>query len=171
MQKQLQLFLDSEDEADLSKLLANRFPGIRFLNDNVWKAAPDCQEGIEKCGSGRVYLYNGSLEEIPTIRRRNGDLEGPTAGCVVQILRTIEKEGVLLSGRIAISIGDNDHEMRDFAKGVWTCVTKVGKVGVLRPDGKVDKHYLVGRHARKKVEDGEIKIADRAVGMTYEPVA
>lgn len=170
MIKQLQLLLDREDEADLSIRLTNSFPGIRFLNDNVWKDAPDCQDAIENCSTGRVYLYNGMLEKLPTFRRKNGDLEGPTAGCVIQILRSREKEGVLLSGRIAISFDDDDDQMRDFANGVWKCVKNSGKIGVLRPDGWVDKKYLVGNHARSKVEVGKIQIGDGATKMIYDVV-
>ncbi len=45
---------------------------------------------------------------------------------------------------------------------------KIGEIVVRRPDGKIDKHYLVGRHAKQAVVDGLLVIADRAVGIEYE---
>ncbi|REJ64953.1 MAG: hypothetical protein DWQ31_19835 [Planctomycetota bacterium] len=168
MKKQLQLFLTPDDEVELSAILKEEVPGIQFLNGNLWQEYPDCRDGIEYCETGIVYLYFGSLEQLPTMRRKDGRVEGPTAGCVIQVLRPIVKDEVLLSGRVAVGIDDDDDHMRDFVSRVWRCVRSVGKIGVVRPDGKIDKHYLVGHHARKTVADGMIKIADRAVGLHYE---
>lgn len=170
MMKQLQIFLTTKDETRLSGLLRSEFPGIYFLNDNVWPDHPDFREGVENCDSGRVYLYRGFLEEIPTMRRKDGQLEGPIAGCVVQVLRPITKDGILLSGRVAAGIDDNDERMREFVSAVWKCVKQLGRLGVLRPDGKVDKHYLLGLDAREKVMNGYLRIADRAVRMDYLPI-
>lgn len=171
MQKQLQLFMVDTDELELSRLLTHDIPGIRFLNDNVWPSTPDSRQSIGECSSGRVYLYRESLEDLPTMRRKNGDLEGPIAGCVVQILRSLERDGILLSGRIAISIDAGDKQMLDFANRIWKCLTRIGKVGVVRPDGRIDQNYLVGTNTKKRVAEGAVRIADRAVGMLYEPVA
>ncbi len=54
------------------------------------------------------------------------------SGCVFQLIRSREQEGLLLSGRIAIGFDDDDEQMRDFVKGVWKCVSEIGEVGVLR---------------------------------------
>lgn len=170
MKKQLQLFLTRDDESELSRLLKTEFSDLRFLNDNVWRETPDCQDGIENCDSGRVYLYRGSLDQLPTARRKTGEIEGPIAGCVIQILRSLEMNDVLLSGRVAAGFDDNDLEMRQFASIVWKCVKSVGTQGVVRPDGRTDKNYLVGRHARVAAVEGLIRIADRAVRMEYVPV-
>ena len=169
MQRQLQIFLTRSDESELSRALKEEFPEIRFLNDNVWPELPDCRDGIENCDTGRVYLYRGSLEQLPTMRRKTGDIEGPIAGCVVQVLRSCEEGAVLFSGRVAAGIDDSDERMREFVSIIWKCVKRVGRQGVVRPDGTIDRHYLVGDNARRAVAAGVIKIADRAVGMLYEP--
>ena len=144
-------------------------PEIRFLNDNVWAERPDCRGGIEDCGSGRVYFYLGPLESLPTGRRKSGELEGPIAGCVIQMLRSRCAGTVLLSGRVAVGFDNGNEGMRLFVAKVWKCVRCVGRLGVQRPDGKIDKNYLVGHFARRDVADGVVTIADRAVGMQYEP--
>lgn len=169
MKKQLQLFLTRGDEEELSRLLKAEIPGIQFLNDNVWPESPDRRSSIEDCESGRVYLYCGLVEQLPVVRRKDGQIEGPIAGCVIQFLRSLEKDGTLLSGRIAVGAEDSASEMRDFVSVVWKCVERVGAKGVVRPDGAVDNHFLVGRHARQAVADRVVKIADRLVGLHYEP--
>lgn len=168
MKKQLQLFLSREDESGLSTLLKAELADLWFLNDNVWPDNPDCRDGIEDCNSGLVYLYQGSLDLLPTGRRKTGDVEGPTAGCVIQIIRCRFEDGTLLSGSVAAGIADDDERMRNFVSKVWKCVRKTGTVGVKRPDGRIDRHYLVGHRARKLVEEGYIVIADRAVRIVYE---
>lgn len=172
MKKQLQMFLTLEDEVLLSECLRCEIPGILFLNDNVWTVSPDCRSGIEDCHTGRVYLFASHLEQLPIARRKNGDLEGPIAGCVIQLLRTIEENGVLLSGRVAAGIDDDDDDqIRDLVDKVWKCVKRVGRVGVVRPDGKTDRNYLVGYHAKKLFADNSVRIADRAIRMNYVPIA
>lgn len=169
IKKQLQLFLTERDETALSRCLVDAVPGITFLNDNVWPEHPDCRNAIEECKSGRVYLYLGLLEELPTGTRKDGQLEGPIAGCVIQILRPRWIDGVLLSGRVAVGYFEGDTHMKDFVSVVWKCVKKLGKVGVVRPDGRIDKNYLVGEDTQTRVEKGEFTIADRAIRMPYVP--
>ena len=171
MKRQIQTFLTQEDESTLSKILKGEFVGIKFLNDNVWPQRPDTRDGIEMCDSGRVYIFDGELDEIPTFVRKSGELEGPAAGCVIQILRSSLADGTLRSGRIAAGIDDQDHQMREFVQKVWKCLKEIGEIGVRRPDGDIDKHYLVGRSAKQAVADGELVIADRAVGMKFELIS
>jgi hypothetical protein len=171
MKKQLQLFLAFDDERRLSDILKSEIPNVRFLNGNVWVEKPDVKDGIEYCESGIVYLYAGDLDALPTMRRKDGRLEGPAAGCVVQILRPLIQDGVLLSGRVAAGFKDDDSAMSDFVSKVWNCVMKIGRLGVLRPDGRKDRNYLVGEHVKKMKSSNELRIADRAIGMFYELVS
>ncbi len=170
MKKQLQLFFAPDDEIELSKCLKVEIPGISFLDDNVWSGSPDYRQGVEDCDTGRTYLYSGQRAKLPTAPRKNGEIEGPIAGCVVQMLRATEQEGVLFSGRVAAGISDDDKAMRDFVDKVWKCVRSVGKVGVVRPDGRTDKNYIVGHHALRLIAVGKLRIADKLIGMHYEPV-
>jgi hypothetical protein len=169
VKRQLQLLLTTMDQAQLSHFLREQVPGLRFLDDNVWASRPVTRSGIEACSTGRVYLYNQPLDSLPTITRPNGELEGPTAGCVIQLLRPVQREHVLFSGRIAVGHLDTDTAMRDFVQSVWKCVRRVGRIGVLRPDGRVDRNYLVGADAGHKHLDGVLEIRDRATEMLYQP--
>jgi hypothetical protein len=170
MQRQLQLIITQVDEAELSRRLRKLIAGIKFLNDNVWPEDPEVREGIEECNSGRAYLYNGALDALPTARRKFGDVEGPIAGCVIQVLRPRMVDSVLLSGRIAVGFDESDLAMRTFMSQVWRCVKTIGTIGVLRPDGLVDRHYLVGADARAQCDAGRIRLADRAIGLEYMPI-
>ena len=168
MTKQVQIFFTPEDEAEFSRVLVENVEGLHFLDDNVWLDSPDSRNGIEECSSGRAYLYSGDLEQLPTRRRTDGRLEGPVAGCVIQVLRSQASDQVLRSGRLAAGVADDDAGMRDFVVNVWKLAKRVGKVGVLRPDARVDKNYLVGNAARRAVSDGDLVIADRSVGIYYK---
>lgn len=100
MNKQLQLFLTRCDEEQLSLLLREEIAALLFLDGNVWPDCPDCRGSIGQCDTNIVYLYCRPLDELPTLRRKDGWLEGPVAGCVIQILRSIEKDKILLSERV-----------------------------------------------------------------------
>ncbi len=168
MKRQLQLFLSVEDEKALSVVLKETIPAIVILNDNVWPVTPDRREGIEECSSGRAYLFGGPIDSLPIFRRKNGELEGPISGCVVQILRSILKDDVLFSGRVAVGFYDEDNAMKTFVSKVWRCVKKLGAVGVLTPEGDIDKGYLIGSNVAAKMEKGTIRIADRATSILYQ---
>lgn len=170
VKKQLQLLLTSRDEADFSTFLKSSVPSITFLNDNVWHDLPDVRPGIEECDSLRVYLYDRPLESLPKFRRKNGDLEGPIAGCVIQVLRPRENDGVLRSGRLAVGFDRTDDRMRRFVNSVWKCVKQVGMFGVVCPDGRVDKHYLVGRHAANESAASRLRLRDGSVEVYFKPL-
>lgn len=167
MKKQIQLFLTTRDEERLSELLSAAIESISFINDNVWRESPDYKEGITQCDSGRVYLYGGDRQSLPIRRRKAGDVEGPTAGCVIQLLRPKAVGNELHSGRLAAGIDEKDVFMRDFVNDVWKTLRKIGTRGVVRPDGRTDRQYLVGADARNRALEGQLRLLDRAIGMPY----
>ena len=168
MKNQQLLLLHLDDEIHWTALLKASIPDIRFLNDNVWTRAPDERNGIEDCPSGRVYLLDRDPASLPTIRRETGELEGPIAGCVVQVLRPRVLDDLVLSGRVAAGYHDGDESMKALVAKIWPTLTKLGTIGVLRPNGEIDKQYLVGTQLAIKVRAGEAKMADRATKMSYE---
>jgi len=165
MKKQIQLFLNHEDEIQFTAMLVRAVPGMVFLNDNVWPSIPDQRNGIEDCSSGRVYLFEGPLDILPTKKRKAGDLEGPTSGCVVQVLRPRVKEGVIFSGRVATGFDDADGRMKSFVSKIWKCLEQVGIRGVLTPGGEVNRNYLIGKNLVEELKGGSVCIADRATGI------
>lgn len=168
MNKQLQLFLSLEDEIRWSGILKASIPALKFLNDNVWAGAPEERKGLEFCLSGRVYLFNGDVNCLPTRIRKTGETEGPISGCVVQVIRpALTENNTLLSGRVAAGFDANDYEMKSFVTKIWQTLKELGELGVVRPDGDIDKHYLVGADLFSKIKAGNLKIADRATKLPY----
>jgi hypothetical protein len=169
MKKQVQLFLSLEDEIRWSRILKMSISNIKFLNDNVWTGPPDERQGIENCLSGRVYLFDGELESLPTIVRRTGEIEGPISGCVVQVIRpALLEDNTLLSGRVAAGFETNDARMKALIAKIWESLKTLGSMGVLRPDGEIDTNYLVGTDLHSRVKRGEFQIADRATKLSYK---
>ena len=167
MKRQIQTFFTVEDEFELSRMLNESSSELHFLDDNVWDGTPKVEAGIQACASGRAYLYPGRLADLPTRARSDGALEGPIVGCVVQVLRCRLLGDVLQSGRIAASSDDEDSRMLEFISKVWKLAKRIGRLGVVRPDGRLDKSYLLGSGARRAVLDGELIISDRSVGIYY----
>ena len=169
LKQQLQLFLSLEDETRWSGILRASIPTIKFLNDNVWAGPPDERPGIENCLSGRVYLFDRDINCLPTIIRKTGETEGPISGCVVQVLRpALLEDNTLLSGRVAVGFDTNDPRMKSFVSRIWVTLKNLGFLGVLRPDGEIDKNYLVGKDLHSRVQRGEFQIADRATKLPYK---
>ena len=127
--KQIQIFFDTNDEAALSQLIKDTFPDIHFLDSNLWPDELATGESIEKCKNHDVYLYRGELSQLPTGRRKNGWIEGPNAGCVVQVLRSREKDGTLFSGRIAVGYNENDQKMKELVAAVWRFAKQISTRG------------------------------------------
>lgn len=167
-QKQLQLFLSLDDEIHWSTLLKEAIPTIKFLNDNVWLGSPDERSDIESCQSGRVYLFDGELRNMPTIIRKTGEVEGPVSGCVVQVLRPAIMERTLLSGRVAVGFDDRNMRMKEFVTRIWKTLKDIGKTGVVRPDGQIDNNYLVGTDIGSQLKNGKAQIRDRATNMRMQ---
>ena len=168
MNKQVQLFLNLEDETRWTRILKASIPTIKFLDDNVWEGSPNVQSGIETCRSRLVYLFDGDLDSLPTLIRKSGETEGPTSGCVIQVIRPlIREENTVLSGRVAVGFDTNDVHMKTFVTKVWASLKALGHLGVVGPDGTINKNYLVGNDLQSRVRLGEITIADRATKIPF----
>ena len=167
MNKQLQLFLNHNDEVKFTFLLKKMMPDLCILNDNVWRIKPDVRDRIEDCSSGRVYLFKGLIDKLPILKRENGDMEGPISGCVVQVLRPFLKEDVVYSGRIAADFDDDDKAMKNFVSSVWKCTKSLGTIGVLTQDKTINKNYLIGESLSDAIRSNSLHIADRATGIHF----
>src|SRR5437867_5163624 len=130
MTKQLLIFMTHQDEATFSEILRSNFPGIVFLDGNVWPhPEPAIARSIDQCKSdyGDVYLWNKDLfPAIPIGPRAGGGFQGPGSGPVLQFLRSIPEENILRSGRIALGISDENltPEVDAYFKAVWRIVKK-----------------------------------------------
>ena len=59
--------------------------------------------------------------------------------------------------------------MKSFVSRVWTTLKDLGQIGIVKPDGEMDRNYLVGHNLFKDFRNCRIKIADRATGLSYSP--
>lgn len=164
------MFLLPEDEAQLSHEFRTCIPQITFLNDHIWPEAPDIRDSIERCDTGRVYLYAGMLADLPTQRRQVGDVQGPASGCVIQVLRSKVVDDELVSGSIGVGFEQTDHQMYEFVSLVWKCLRQFASLGVKRADGTVDKKYFVGPHAKQQACAGEIRLVDGGRIIRFYPI-
>lgn len=115
------LFLASTDESYLEKRLRSEVPEIAFVDGSTWKTqTPPEREDLRSCQSSIVFLWDKSAcRELPFMVRNDGTVQGPTSGVVIQYFRSVEKDGVLLSGDIGIGYKKNDQAMAAFVKKVW----------------------------------------------------
>jgi hypothetical protein len=129
LKKEVQLFLMPEDERDVSLALKALRPKLTILDDNVWGGmAPVLAESIDACRSRFVYLWDQSVvSPLPTMKRKDGRLEGPVAGVVVQYVRSQLQGDVLLSGRIAAGTDGVDPAHQSAMQGLIVDVWKVVK--------------------------------------------
>lgn len=160
MKKQMQLFLVPGDEFEISATLKKVRPSIVFVNDNVWDGPqPATAESIVDCSSRLVYLWDSSIcQTLPVFQRKDGRLEGPVSGVVVQFVRSQMQARLLLSGRLAAGTSGLDagveKAMQSFVTDIWK-VVKNTTLDILRAvdpgTGEVVRErvseYRVGHHA------------------------
>lgn len=181
--KQLQLFLVSEDEQAFTQSLRAIRRKVVFLDGNVWSASePLVASSIEDCGSRLVYLWDQELVfPLPTITRGDGRLEGPISGVVVQLVRSLVREDVLLSGRVAAGTGGVENalelSMRAFIGDIWNVLREVAPVRLDSVDTSsgvvlhsLVPNYRAGRHAAAWVEGKpERQFKDRSTSNFFAP--
>lgn len=167
MKNQIQIFMTNQDEEALSQFVKNTFHDTIFLNGNIWKGQPDIKKTLTECNSGLSYLFRGNSRNLPTFQRKNGNLEGPIAGCVVQVLhsRLVKKE--LISGRVACGFSSSFPETKELFRSILGFLKSNGKIGVLRLDGLVDRNYLVGNHAKAGFFQDRFTLCDAATGLEF----
>ena len=183
LKKQVQLFLVPDDEREISLALRALRPQTAFIDDNVWDGTtPALAQSIDTCRSRLTYLWDQTLvSPLPTMRRKDGRLEGPVAGVVVQFVRSQTQGSFLLSGRVAAGTGGMEQElesgMRGFIADVWRVVTDAtpGSLDAVDLDsGRVlhaaVREYRAGRHAVAWLaqEQGRV-FKDRSTDSFYRP--
>ena len=120
---------------------------------------------------------------LPTIRRKDGRLEGPVAGVVVQLARSQVQGNVLRSGSIAAGTGGMDEALesaiRIFVADVWKVVTKAtpAKLDAIDP-GSGDvlhagvREYRAGHHAVAwLVQEKGRQFKDRSTASFFRPAS
>lgn len=163
---QLQLFMDEEDEKQFSLCLYKEYENIMFLDGRVWDDEPVIVKQINDCKANYCYIWNKNIfSDISILKRKDGRVEGPASGVVIQYARSkLDNRGFLLSGRIAVGYDTSDHEYEKFIKDVWKIIKKIARIGVFHyPEfGEIDRSKIIKTHAVGesvicKLKNGNIK--------------
>jgi len=160
MNKQIQLFLSADDEVALSSALQTARPRLVFVDGNRWETPiPVLASSIATCTSWRTFLWDqGIVASLPFYARKDGKFEGPMTACVVEITRSTMEGNLMLSGRIAPSLGGPDAklvgDMKSFVADIWKVLKKMTShpIVAVNPDtGEVLRdpvpEYRAGDHA------------------------
>jgi len=160
MNQQIQLFLSTDDEVALSSALLAVRPRTVFVDGNRWDTpVPVLASSIATCSSWRTFLWDQSIvASLAFYARNDGQFEGPMTACVVEITRSTMQGNLMLSGRIAQSLGGPDAQlvadMHKFVADIWKALKKMTShpiVGVNPETGEVTRErvtdYRAGDHA------------------------
>jgi hypothetical protein len=164
------LLLVPEDEEAISRVVQDKYPGVKFLDYGGWvdPDVPPVAASISSCGR-RVSIWPSSIYPVlPTTRRGDGKLLGPLVGPVVSWQRSWEdpafrKPGdeapVLQYGRWDASFGASEQqEMTQFVDGIWRILKKATSNKLLRvPPRRQDENPWV--------PERQIWVGSRAMDM------
>lgn len=167
MKTQYQIFFDHFDEIEFSSLLKKKFPEIIFLDDNVWKSQPITRETIAACLTPRCYIFNQPLELLPTILRRDGQVEGPIVGPVIQFLRCKIDGTTIFSGSVAASFDPNRWPAAPALFNLVKETTELlcGRYRIEMPNGQFDDCYRVSNRVGENNHSGGLQLVDRATKL------
>lgn len=179
MKKQKQTFLMKEDEYNFSIALKREFDNLIFLDNSVWDSEPDEVSSIDKCKSRFCYIWNRSIfQELPTGIRKDGRIQGPTSGVVIQFERCeVNEKKILLSGRIAVGFDEKKSEVNIFINSVWKILRKMTHQKLYHTrDGIINytnviREYSVGKAAMESIMSNNILgFKHRSTENYYIPV-
>ena len=158
MKRQLQILMLPEDEKELSALIVEDFPAVRFVDDSIWQSAePPSVGSIHECRSRYAFIWDTSrFPSLPSERLEDGRFVGPSAGPVVQVVRSAMKDGALATGRIAAGTDESDPGHVLFIEAVFQLVRKLTSPAIARGTGKRVANIRVGRAASVWAKEGNI---------------
>jgi hypothetical protein len=97
-----------------------------FIDGGRWESpVPPLCDSIQDCKDNFVFLWDKEIiSKLPYFARSDGKFEGPRAGVVIELQRSILLERLLLAGRIAQSVGHPDAQVveatKKFAADIWS---------------------------------------------------
>lgn len=157
MKKQVETFINEDDERLFSDLLIEQCPNVVFLDGSRWQDEPLVKKRLDLCSSNNVYLWNKDIcHELPTLRRADKQLQGPVSGVVVQCMRCrVDSDCLLLSGRFAVGFEEDDVSMANFFSIVLKTLRSISENAVKIFDieaghatEKTVKAYYLGDRAK-----------------------
>src|SRR5690242_14793525 len=104
-QTRMGILMTADDEAEYTAVLTEADATILFVDGDRWLSAePPTHASISECSSTFVYLWSRRLTPSLEARRRDdGRFDGPKAGVVLQVERSIRLDDEILSGSIAFA--------------------------------------------------------------------
>ncbi len=172
MQKQVQIFLDPTDEIALTHSLREAIPSIRFIDGTRWPTpTPPSRPSIGECSDRRVFAWDPiACPALPALERPDGSWDGPAVGPVAELTRSITGDGVLRSGRLAISYSGDNPAIKRFLEAVWRVVQQFTAPALESLDGRPAPEYRIGPSAlRVASEPGASRLRDRSVEKYFRP--
>ena len=157
--KRIKFYLNEEDEKRASELLQAFVPRIAFVDGQRWQEPePPLALNIQSAKSSEVYLWDRSVvETLPCapLEKPYGVYthQGPTSGLVVQMSRSLMKDGLLTMGQL--TVGFDDESLAPTFDTIFKCFRKLGmqKLSCMAPDGTCLNRgiggYIVGEAAQK----------------------
>jgi hypothetical protein len=115
------LFFCERDELDFGMALKEFIPDIQFVDGSLWEDnSPPVRPSIHECRERIVFLWSRTAcPTLPYKTLSDGKIHGPTSGVVIQYMRCVLKDPVLLSGDIGIGYEKQDIAIAGFVKSVW----------------------------------------------------
>ncbi|GAA2444915.1 hypothetical protein [Streptomyces glaucus] len=121
--RQVPLLLLPEDEARLLRAIRDKHREVVLLDNVPWRSAdePPVRESIGDCGNIVTLWHPGIHPVLPVDTRVDGTVFGPSSGPVIQWIRSLRKEAVVLTaGRWAAAVDKaSDPDMAAFVGSVW----------------------------------------------------
>lgn len=166
------IFLTKVDEETFSNQLREKYPSIKFVDDNRWDTPePVLRHSIAECESNYAFLWPSDIfEELPFVA--HGDkFDGPQSGVVMQLMRSRRIENSLLSGQLGVGFFENDIKMMEWSRSVINILRRlnVAKLRANDESATITGAYVVGADAvRFANEGGQLQYNSRTIN--YEVV-
>jgi hypothetical protein len=153
-------FFDGEDEDRFWSALVDAIPGLCCI-DAGWNGNgfPPLSPTLRDSPSTSVTLWLPSNE--------TNFVKGSNHLLGLLYSRSLLRDGMLLSGRLAVATAAGQEEHERFAESVLSVLVKVSERCVWDLVGRHVKRYRIGGSARRRVETGEITLRDRGTASLF----
>lgn len=169
LRRQVQLFLNSVDESALTAAFLDVLPDLWFVDGDRWpNSSPPRSPTIPGCRSGRIFLWDSTVAPLlPARPRPDGTWQGPAVGPVAELTRCVEYDGVLRSGRLAVSYSGGDPKVDRMLAAIWRVVEKFTVDGLDSLGGRPAPEYRVGPATSAAHAERGLRLRDRSVEVFF----
>jgi hypothetical protein len=133
--------------------LKKRVPSVECI-ESVWTGDgfPVLAESLPQARGQHLTLWFPKGEVVFT--------RGANRLFAVHFIRSLFRNGEMLSGRVAVQLDESDSEYGEFVKSVVAAFRAVGRSGLTSLNGVPKPGYLIGPNALARASEGEIELLD-----------